>query len=161
LLGVIDLNDMTVEAPETVAARIRRALPYVKAEDGVVAPDCGMKYLPREVAYGKMKAMVAGARIMREECAGHGASWEPRPGDPQSSGVIQAAVTSLRQRARSGTRWRVNSSGVAPTPSPPSVASFSCRSGALAAFTSSALSRLSIAGGRPAGASQPCHVLFS
>ncbi|HKA46403.1 MAG TPA: hypothetical protein VKF40_30700 [Burkholderiales bacterium] len=74
LLGVIDLNDMTVEAPETVAARIRRALPYVKAEDVVVAPDCGMKYLPREVAYGKMKAMVAGARIMREECAGHGSS---------------------------------------------------------------------------------------
>ena len=74
LLGVIDLNDMTVEAPETVAARIRRALPYVKAEDVVVAPDCGMKYLPREVAFGKLKAMVAGARIMREECAGHGSS---------------------------------------------------------------------------------------
>jgi len=74
LLGVIDLNDMTVEAPETVAARIRRALPYVKAEDVIVAPDCGMKYLPREVAFGKLKAMVAGARIMREECAGHGSS---------------------------------------------------------------------------------------
>src|SRR5687767_12809977 len=71
LLGVIDLNDMTVETPETVAARIRRALPYVKAEDLIVAPDCGMKYLPREVALGKMKAMVAGAKIMRQECAGH------------------------------------------------------------------------------------------
>jgi 5-methyltetrahydropteroyltriglutamate--homocysteine methyltransferase len=70
LLGVIDLNDMAVETPETVAARIRRALPYVKATDLVVAPDCGMKYLPREVAFGKMKAMVAGARLLREECAG-------------------------------------------------------------------------------------------
>jgi 5-methyltetrahydropteroyltriglutamate--homocysteine methyltransferase len=68
LLGVLDLNDMTVETPETVAARIRRALPYVRAEDLIVAPDCGMKYLPREVAFGKMKAMVEGARIMRQEC---------------------------------------------------------------------------------------------
>jgi 5-methyltetrahydropteroyltriglutamate--homocysteine methyltransferase len=70
LLGVIDLNDMTVETPETVAARIRRALPYVKAEDVIVAPDCGMKYLPREVAYGKLKAMVEGASIVRREVAG-------------------------------------------------------------------------------------------
>jgi 5-methyltetrahydropteroyltriglutamate--homocysteine methyltransferase len=69
LLGVLDLNDMTVETPETVAARIRRALPYVRAEDLIVAPDCGMKYLPREVAFGKMKAMVEGARIMRENRA--------------------------------------------------------------------------------------------
>jgi 5-methyltetrahydropteroyltriglutamate--homocysteine methyltransferase len=68
LLGVIDLNDMTIETPGTVAARIRRALPYVKAEDVIVAPDCGMKYLPREVAFGKMKAMVAGAAILRQEC---------------------------------------------------------------------------------------------
>jgi 5-methyltetrahydropteroyltriglutamate--homocysteine methyltransferase len=60
---------MTVETPETVAARIRRALPYVRAEDVIVAPDCGMKYLPRAVAFGKMKAMVAGARIMRENRA--------------------------------------------------------------------------------------------
>jgi 5-methyltetrahydropteroyltriglutamate--homocysteine methyltransferase len=65
ILGVIDLNDMTVESPETVAARIRRALPYVRAEDVLVAPDCGMKYLPRDVAFGKMVAMVEGARIVR------------------------------------------------------------------------------------------------
>jgi 5-methyltetrahydropteroyltriglutamate--homocysteine methyltransferase len=70
ILGVIDLNDMTVETPQTVAARIRRALPYVKAEDVIVAPDCGMKYLPRDVAFGKMKAMVEGARIMRDELGG-------------------------------------------------------------------------------------------
>jgi len=67
VLGVIDLNDMNVETPQTVAARIRRALPYVRAEDVIVAPDCGMKYLPREVAFGKMKAMVEGAKIMRAE----------------------------------------------------------------------------------------------
>ena len=67
ILGVIDLNDMTVETPQAVAARIRRALPYVRAEDIIVAPDCGMKYLPREIAFGKMKAMVEGAKIMRAE----------------------------------------------------------------------------------------------
>jgi 5-methyltetrahydropteroyltriglutamate--homocysteine methyltransferase len=67
LLGVIDLSDMNVERPETVAARIRRALPYVAPENIVVATDCGMKYLPRDVADGKMRAMVAGARIVRQE----------------------------------------------------------------------------------------------
>jgi 5-methyltetrahydropteroyltriglutamate--homocysteine methyltransferase len=67
ILGVIDLSDMQVETPETVAARIRRALPYVAAEDVIVAPDCGMKYLPRDVAFGKMLAMVEGARLVREQ----------------------------------------------------------------------------------------------
>jgi 5-methyltetrahydropteroyltriglutamate--homocysteine methyltransferase len=67
ILGVIDLNDMTVETPEKVAGRIRRALPYARAEDLIVAPDCGMKYLPRAVAFGKMRAMVEGAKIMRRE----------------------------------------------------------------------------------------------
>jgi 5-methyltetrahydropteroyltriglutamate--homocysteine methyltransferase len=67
ILGVIDLSDLRVETPETVAARIRRALAYVAAENIVVAPDCGMKYLPRDVAFGKMRAMVEGARIAREQ----------------------------------------------------------------------------------------------
>ncbi|MCL4767979.1 MAG: 5-methyltetrahydropteroyltriglutamate--homocysteine methyltransferase [Hyphomicrobiaceae bacterium] len=67
MLGVIDLSDMRVETPEIVADRIRRALPFAPAEDFIVAPDCGMKYLPREVAFGKMKAMVAGAAIVRKE----------------------------------------------------------------------------------------------
>jgi 5-methyltetrahydropteroyltriglutamate--homocysteine methyltransferase len=67
ILGVIDLNDLTVETPEKVAARIRRALPHTPAEDIIVAPDCGMKYLPRDVAFGKMKAMVGGAELMRRE----------------------------------------------------------------------------------------------
>ena len=70
LLGVIDLGDPNVETAEVVASRIRRALPYVKAENIIVAPDCGMKYLPRETAIGKMRAMVAGAAIMRKEVAG-------------------------------------------------------------------------------------------
>ena len=65
ILGVLDLSDLTVEAPETVAGRIRRALPHVPAERIVVAPDCGLKYLPRDVAFGKMKAMVDGAAIVR------------------------------------------------------------------------------------------------
>ena len=69
LLGVLDLSDMAVETPEAVAARIRRALPHVPAERIVVAPDCGLKYLPREVAYGKMQAMAAGAAIVRRELA--------------------------------------------------------------------------------------------
>jgi len=70
LLGVLDLSDMKIETPETVAARIRRALPHVPAERIIVAPDCGLKYLPREVAFGKMKAMVEGAAIVRRELGG-------------------------------------------------------------------------------------------
>jgi 5-methyltetrahydropteroyltriglutamate--homocysteine methyltransferase len=67
MLGVLDLSDPAVETPETVAERIRRALPYVKAENIIVAPDCGMKYLPRAVAFGKLRAMVEGAKIVRRE----------------------------------------------------------------------------------------------
>ena len=67
ILGVIDLSDHAVETPATVAARIRAALPYVAPERIVIAPDCGMKYLPRDVAYGKMRAMVEGASIVRRE----------------------------------------------------------------------------------------------
>lgn len=70
ILGVIDLNDRRVEAPETVAARIRRALPHVNPERVILAPDCGMKYLSREVADGKMRAMVEGAAIVRREITG-------------------------------------------------------------------------------------------
>jgi 5-methyltetrahydropteroyltriglutamate--homocysteine methyltransferase len=67
ILGTLNLSDINVETPETVAARIRRALPYIPAERIVVAPDCGLKYLPREVAFGKMLAMVEGAKIVRRE----------------------------------------------------------------------------------------------
>lgn len=70
ILGVIDLSDMNVETPEIVAARIRRALAHVPANRVVVAPDCGMKYLPRTVAFAKMKAMAEGAALVRREIAG-------------------------------------------------------------------------------------------
>jgi 5-methyltetrahydropteroyltriglutamate--homocysteine methyltransferase len=71
LLGVIDLDDPKVETPEVVAERIRRALPYIDAERVIVAPDCGMKYLPRDVANGKMRAMVEGATLVRVENERH------------------------------------------------------------------------------------------
>ena len=67
LLGVLDLSSMESESADQVAARIRKALPYMKAENIIVAPDCGMKYLPREVADAKLRAMVEGARIVRAE----------------------------------------------------------------------------------------------
>ena len=67
MVGCLDLSDMAVEAPQQVADRIRKALRFVKKEDAILAPDCGMKYLPREVAFGKMKAMVEGAKILRTE----------------------------------------------------------------------------------------------
>ena len=58
---------MNVETPEIVASRIRRALPYVPGKDIIIAPDCGMKYLTRDIAFGKMRAMVEGAKIIRAE----------------------------------------------------------------------------------------------
>jgi 5-methyltetrahydropteroyltriglutamate--homocysteine methyltransferase len=67
MLGVVDLADMNIETPQMIADRIRRALPYVAAERIIVAPDCGMKYLPRDVAFGKMKAMADGAGLLRRE----------------------------------------------------------------------------------------------
>lgn len=67
ILGVIDLSTPEVETAETVASRIRRALPFVSVERLVIAPDCGMKYLPAEAAFGKMKAMAAGAKLVRGE----------------------------------------------------------------------------------------------
>jgi len=67
MVGCIDLSDMKVETPEKVVERIKKALRYIPKENVVVAPDCGMKYLPREVALGKMKAMVDAAKILRTE----------------------------------------------------------------------------------------------
>jgi 5-methyltetrahydropteroyltriglutamate--homocysteine methyltransferase len=67
LVGAINLDDMNVETPELVAERISRALDYVEPERVVIAPDCGMKYLPRDVAFGKMKAMAAGAKLLRQK----------------------------------------------------------------------------------------------
>jgi 5-methyltetrahydropteroyltriglutamate--homocysteine methyltransferase len=69
MVGCIDLSDMTVETPQKVVERIKRALRHLKPEQVILAPDCGMKYLPREVAFGKMKAMVEGAKLLRAEYA--------------------------------------------------------------------------------------------
>ena len=65
MVGCLDLDDMAIETPEAVAARIRKALRYLQPEDVILAPDCGMKYLPRDVADGKLRSMVAAAKILR------------------------------------------------------------------------------------------------
>jgi len=70
ILGVLDLADPAVESPEVVVERVRRALPYVPASRIVLAPDCGMKYLPREIAFGKLTAMTAAAVRLRAELGG-------------------------------------------------------------------------------------------
>ncbi|SLN62814.1 2-hydroxypropyl-CoM lyase [Roseivivax jejudonensis] len=67
ILGVLDLSDPEVETPQVIADRIRRALPHVDAEKVIVAPDCGLKYLPRETAFGKIRAMAEGAALVRSE----------------------------------------------------------------------------------------------
>jgi 5-methyltetrahydropteroyltriglutamate--homocysteine methyltransferase len=69
MLGVINLGDQIVERPEQVAERIRTGLKYVSPDRLVPAPDCGMKYLSREVAFGKLKALAEGAAIVRKELA--------------------------------------------------------------------------------------------
>jgi 5-methyltetrahydropteroyltriglutamate--homocysteine methyltransferase len=70
VLGVLDLNDPAVETAEEVAARLRQGLQHIPAERLVAAPDCGMKYLPRATAFGKLRALAAGAAIVRRELAG-------------------------------------------------------------------------------------------
>lgn len=67
MLGVINLADKTIETPEVIAARIRSGLKYVAADKLIPAPDCGMKYLPRATAFGKLKALSEGAAIVRRE----------------------------------------------------------------------------------------------
>jgi 5-methyltetrahydropteroyltriglutamate--homocysteine methyltransferase len=67
MVGAIDLSTMAIETPETVVARVKRALPHVKPENVIIAPDCGMKYLTREAANGKMRAMAEAAKILRRE----------------------------------------------------------------------------------------------
>ncbi len=87
IVGVLDLSNPEVETPELVAARIRRALTYVDMERMVVAPDCGLKYLQRDVAFGKMKALVAGARLVREK--------------PNSTNALQGQPIDRRPRGSS------------------------------------------------------------
>jgi 5-methyltetrahydropteroyltriglutamate--homocysteine methyltransferase len=70
MVGCLDLNDPAIETPDTVVQRIKRALAYIRPEQVILAPDCGMKYLPRDVAFGKLTAMVAAARQLRAELGG-------------------------------------------------------------------------------------------
>ena len=67
VVGVIDLEDTAVESPETVAARVREALKFLPPEQLMLAPDCGMKYLPRDTAFAKLLAMVQGVELVRRE----------------------------------------------------------------------------------------------
>jgi len=69
MVGCIDLSDPQVESVDTIVERIERALPYVKPENVILAPDCGMKYLPRETAVGKLRAMVEAAQVLRAKYA--------------------------------------------------------------------------------------------
>ena len=66
-VGVLDLNDRNVENPHQVATRIRAALDVIPADRLIVTPDCGMKYLPRDVAQGKLRALVEGAALVRAD----------------------------------------------------------------------------------------------
>jgi 5-methyltetrahydropteroyltriglutamate--homocysteine methyltransferase len=70
ILGVLDLGDPAVEKPDEIVRRVERALPYVPARQLVLAPDCGMKYLPRDAAFGKLQAMTAAAQRLRTEVNG-------------------------------------------------------------------------------------------
>ena len=69
MVGVIDLGTTAIETPELVAERIRAALKYIAPDKLVAAPDCGMKYLERDVAFGKLAALARGAAIVRKEIA--------------------------------------------------------------------------------------------
>ncbi len=67
MVGCLNLEDPAIESPVVVASRIKRALQYIRPEQVILAPDCGMKYLPREVADGKLRAMTEAAKILRAE----------------------------------------------------------------------------------------------
>ncbi len=67
MVGCLDLSDMNVESSETIVSRVKKALEYLEPGNVILAPDCGMKYLPRDVANGKLRAMVEAAKILREE----------------------------------------------------------------------------------------------
>jgi 5-methyltetrahydropteroyltriglutamate--homocysteine methyltransferase len=69
VIGVIDLNDASVETPEIIVERIKRVFKHVPPERIVVAPDCGMKYIPRDIAFSKLQAMVEGTRRVRQQLA--------------------------------------------------------------------------------------------
>jgi 5-methyltetrahydropteroyltriglutamate--homocysteine methyltransferase len=67
MLGVIDLGNPEIETAEVIAGRIRQGLKYLAADRLIPAPDCGMKYMPRHIAFGKLKAMSDAAAVVRRE----------------------------------------------------------------------------------------------
>jgi 5-methyltetrahydropteroyltriglutamate--homocysteine methyltransferase len=67
MVGCIDLSDEKVESPQTVVDRVKRALQFVAPQNVILAPDCGMKFLPRDSAFGKLQSMAEAARILRKE----------------------------------------------------------------------------------------------
>jgi len=69
MVGCIDLSDEKVESPQVVADRVKRALEFIAPENVILAPDCGMKFLPRESAFGKLRSMVEAAALLRREFA--------------------------------------------------------------------------------------------
>jgi 5-methyltetrahydropteroyltriglutamate--homocysteine methyltransferase len=69
ILGVLNLGDETVENPAQIVGRVRHALPYVPAERLILAPDCGMKYLPRDSAFGKLVALRMAAALLRADAS--------------------------------------------------------------------------------------------
>ena len=70
IFGVISMDDAAPETPQTVAARVRAALKHLPPERLIPAPDCGMKYIPRDLAFAKLKALADGAAIVRRELTG-------------------------------------------------------------------------------------------
>jgi len=69
-VGVIDVKSDIIETPEIVAARIRKAMKFFPPEKLYINPDCGFKFTPRDIAFAKLKAMVEGTRLVREELGG-------------------------------------------------------------------------------------------
>ena len=85
ILGVIDLSDHEVEPADTVADRVRRAFPFTPPDRVAIAPDCGMKYLPRASAEGKMRAMAGAAAMLRAAADSHPGRPPDRHRDPSGT----------------------------------------------------------------------------
>ena len=108
VLGVIDLDNLAVETPDVVASRITRAFPHCPPERIIVAPDCGMKYLPREVAYGKMVSMVKGAAMVRDALA------SARSAVDKSQRKKAAAAPEIRIAARTAAKTKAAKASAKP-----------------------------------------------
>ena len=125
MLGVINLGDQIVERPEQVAERIRTGLKYVSPDRLIPAPDCGMKYLAREVAFGKLKALADGAAIVRKELVVEPSAAVRRSPDASAASIRGRGATVLpvcgsNRRVRVISAARQNGLPNSPT-SPPAI----------------------------------------